>query len=448
MTEVINPIWNIFEPPLVDNSIKSYDYKEFKENNVTVANLDRYEISTKNSKSWKHLANGYLYVKAIIKGHNNNYVTVTNNGLNDFKLARLFYENKLIEEINYVGIATTVTNLAEMSGDISSSEASQMMWYLDGADSAETHRFTYEIADKAVKFKDLDKSITDVVRSIKHNPKFNEGFLQRYQLTNGDKAFCKFIPLKRLFRFCRDVNKVIKGEIKIVLEKNHQANILHSTVEGADYAYEISDLSVWIPEVEPSLSVLATLEANLGQQNQTFYGWNAINCYLSGQENTASGTWRVVNSQNKVNGVWVVFSKAARENSFIKSNMIFDHNDLDSIHIRVNGRQYPLEEYRCSFETKSLNCARIYSAFLAGSGFKPEEQGTSVSFKDYALLYPIIYFDLSKQEDEAYTGLAASELEVRWRLKKFTENYYLYAVVQSERKAEVNVLDHQIYLTM
>ena len=55
MTEVINPIWNVFEPPLIDKSIKSYEYKEFKENNVTVANLDRYEITTKNSQSWKHL---------------------------------------------------------------------------------------------------------------------------------------------------------------------------------------------------------------------------------------------------------------------------------------------------------------------------------------------------------------------------------------------------------
>src|SRR5258706_7590583 len=297
MTEVINPIWNIFEPPLVDNSIKSYDYKEFKENNVTVANLDRYELSTKNSQSWKHLANGYLYVKAVIKNHGNNRVSVTNNGLNDFKLARLFYENKLIEEINYVGIATTVSNLAEMSGDMSSSEATQMMWYLDGADSTDTNRYTYDAQDRATKFNVLDKSISDVVKAIKHNSEYNEGFLQRWQITNGDQVFCKFIPLKRLFRFCRDVNKVLKEEIKIVLEKNHVKNILHSAVDG-DFKYEISDLSVWIPEVEPSLSILATLEANLGQQNQTFYGWNAINCYRSGQENSTSGTWRVVNSQN------------------------------------------------------------------------------------------------------------------------------------------------------
>ena len=444
--ELINPIWNIFDPPLIDKSIKSYDYKEYKENNVNVSNLDRYEITTKNSQSWKHLSNAYLYVKSKIKNQGNSVVTVSNNGLNDFKLARLFYENKLIEEIDYVGITTTITNLVDFSGDISSSEASQLMWYMDTADSADKNRFTYTDADKGNKVKDHDKTVENRVQNIKVNSEFNHGFLERWQLTKADKTFSKFIPLKRLFRFCRDVNKVLKGEIRIVLEKNRIQNILHSAALG-NFDYEIIDLSVWIPEVEPSLSVMATLESHMSGANSTFYGWNAVNCYRSDLENSTSGTWRVVNSQYKVNGIYVAFSKSSRENSLLKSNTIFDNNQLESIHCRVNGKQYPLEEYRSSFTPNTLDYARLYASFLS-AGFKTDDQGTCVSYKDFSLTYPVIYFDLTKQEDDPFSNLQTSEIEIRWRLKDFTENYFIYAVIQSERRAEVQVLNHQIYLTM
>jgi len=445
MAEVINPMWNIFEPPFIDKSIKSYEYKEFKENNVNVTNLDRYEISTKNAQSWKHLANAYLYVKAKVTAQGQNTVTVSNNGLNDFKLARLFYENKLIEEVDYVGITTTITNLVDFSGDISSTEASMLMWYPDTSDSANKDRFNYTAADKATKVKDLDKSLEAFVDGIKQNSNFNRGFLERWQLTNGNKTFCKFIPLKRLFRFCRDVNKVLKGEIKIVLEKNRVQNILHANVDGG-YGYDILDLSIFIPEVEPSLNVMATLESAMGSAHNTFYGWNAVNCYRSDIENSVTGTWRVVNSQHRVNGIYVVFTKTSRENSFLKSNMIFDNNALENIHCRVNGKQYPIEEYRCSFSPETLDYARIYAAFTS-AGFKMEDQGTCVSYKDFSLLYPVIYFDLSKQEDDPFSNLHTSEIEIRWRLKDFIENYYIYAVIQSERKAEVQVLDHQLFLS-
>ena len=76
MIEVINPMWGVFEPSLLDRSIKSYEYKEFRETNVNTRNLDRFEITTKNSQHWKHLANAYLYVKSRITQPAGNVVTV------------------------------------------------------------------------------------------------------------------------------------------------------------------------------------------------------------------------------------------------------------------------------------------------------------------------------------------------------------------------------------
>src|SRR5688572_18415868 len=219
MNEVVSPIWSVFEPSVVDRSIKSYELKEYSELNVTVQALSRYEITTRNSQAWKYLSGAFLYVKSRVNTPTGTIATVSNNGLNDFKIARLFYENKLLEEVDYVGIASTIMNLVEFSGDISDTQASQMMWYMDTADSASRQRYRYEEADRATTLKDSTKILETYVSLIKNNPTFNKGFFDRLQLTSGNQLFCKFIPLKRLFRFCQEVNKVLKGEIKIILEK-------------------------------------------------------------------------------------------------------------------------------------------------------------------------------------------------------------------------------------
>jgi hypothetical protein len=389
-----------------------------------------------------------LYVKSQITAPAASVVTVENNGLNDFKIARLFYENKLIEEVDHVGIATCIMNLVDYSGDISDTAASQLMWYPDTADSGQSQRYVYdEAGDRDKKFKDTDTDLKTFAARIKHSPNFNRGFLERLQLTKDNQIFCKFIPLKRLFRFCKEIDKVLKGEIRIVLEKNHLKNTLHATADGI-YAYDILDLSLFIPEVEPSLDVLTTLEAQLSASQPTIYGWNPVQCFRSESENATSGTWRIVNSQHKVNAVYIAFSKVSRDNTFLRTNMIFDHNHLDSIQLRVNGKAYPFEEYRCNFAADQLDYSRVYSAFLA-AGFKnQDDQGTCVSFKDFATLYPIIAFDLTKQEEDPWAAAQASEVEIRWRLSQVPEHYYIYAVVQNECKAEVHVLDKQIFLSV
>jgi hypothetical protein len=94
--------------------------------------------------------------KSKIKNNPNNYATISNNGINDFDYVRLFYEEVLIEEANYVGVATLISNLIEFSGDVSDTSASQLCWYPDTADSADTSQYKYDAQNKSETFKDLD----------------------------------------------------------------------------------------------------------------------------------------------------------------------------------------------------------------------------------------------------------------------------------------------------
>jgi hypothetical protein len=135
-------------------------------------------------------------------------VTLTNNGFNLFSTAKYRIGDKEIESIDYVGIGTTVLNLVEFSDDFAKSAASNMFWFKDTADSTVTNRFIYDSTDKNSKLKESDAKLEDLVMKIKVNHNFNEGFLERWKLTKQSKQISMFLPLNRLFGFCKDINRV------------------------------------------------------------------------------------------------------------------------------------------------------------------------------------------------------------------------------------------------
>jgi hypothetical protein len=75
-----------------------------------VKELEQYTFET-NISGWKHLSGAYIFVKSKIKNNPNNY-------------------------------ATLISNLIEFSGDVSDTSASQLCWYPDAADSADTSQYT------------------------------------------------------------------------------------------------------------------------------------------------------------------------------------------------------------------------------------------------------------------------------------------------------------------
>jgi hypothetical protein len=237
----------------------------------------------------------------------------------------------------------------------------------------------------------------------------------------------------------------LNGKIRIELRKNRVKNILHAKVDG-NYDYEISDISLWIPIVKPSLETEKILTSLLVSKSNFLCGWNALNCYRSNLRSSGSGNWRVVNNQNKISRVFIIFSKAERNDNFTKSMMIFDNMNLERINIKINGTQHPTYEYQVNNE----DLQRLYAAFLSCNYKKDLDEGTCVSYKDFCNLYLVVAFDVTKENDEnLFSKTKSSELEVNWTLKDYQNvNYYMYAVVESQRIANMNIIDEKIYLEM
>ena len=451
--EIESPYWNIFESPMENNSTESYEYVEYREINVEVKALKKYKIPAKDLNVWIHPHNSYLHLKGkVLKSDGtdlspNDIVTLTNNGFNLFSNAKYRIGDKEIESIDYVGIGTIVLNLVEFSDDYAKSAASNMFWFRDTSDSTITNRFIYDSTDKNSKLKESDAKLEDLVMKIKVNHNFNEGFLERWKLTKQSKQISMFLPLNRLFGFCKDINRVFRGlPHEIELEKNLNDNVIHRSGIGT-YKFEISHLSWFVPIITPSLTIMAKLETYLASSAINSLYWESYNVYRTDIRDDKNVQLRITSTQHKPSHIYVVFQKISRTENQSETNMVFDHMNLSKIQVKVGNKKVPEEPYACDFSPLSLDYSRIYTSFLS-AGYKniDVDTGTVISYNDFAKLFPIFHFDLTSQESSIFENSITPEITVNYTLEGIPGNYYVFCIIVNERKATIQAIDQKIYV--
>ena len=97
------------------------------------------------------------------------------------------------------------------------------------------------------------------------------------------------------------------------------------------------------------------------------------------------------------------------------NNMIFDNANLRRISCRINSMQYPEREFECNFYQENRDYSRSYMSFLEGvNKYQDSNTGCQLSAEDWASLYSIHRFDLSKHNDRLKNSSA--DIEIRFNL--------------------------------
>jgi hypothetical protein len=103
---------------------------------------------------------------------------------------------------------------------------------------------------------------------------------------------------------------------------------------------------------------------------------------------------------------------------------------------------YPKEEYQLDFTdaADTANISRAYLEFLrAGHHAFSTHSGPAISIEEYKALYPIITFDLSKQDDSKiyeYVGTNTCQIKLTFNAGH-PENLRLSACILNERVASL-----------
>ena len=185
----MSSILRITDPILSDDSIDKYEdieYEPVAGTNLNSSGTDiRLTIETQDI--FTHPSESFLIIEGELKKNDNNRyadddpISLTNNGIMHlFKRIRYDLSGQEIESLLHPGQSTTMLGLLKYPNDFSKSKGLNQLWYKDTTSTA--------VLANNVGFK------------IRHD------YLINNSRPRGSFSFR--IPLKHIFRFCRDYDKM------------------------------------------------------------------------------------------------------------------------------------------------------------------------------------------------------------------------------------------------
>ncbi|XP_065650746.1 uncharacterized protein LOC136078857 [Hydra vulgaris] len=357
-------VFNFTEPIEIDNGTERYEEHIYEPINGTNLNspgeirikINEQDLLALPSKAYL-LFEGHL-VKADGTAYANaDAVALTNNGIMHL-FNRITYElsNKEIEAVYYPGQATTMLGTPNYSNDFQLAQGLNQLLYKD--------------------------AISTAVLADSTGFATRQAYLIQKPTTKETFSFC--VPLRHIFGFCDDYDKVIYGlKHTITLVRQSDDNAIFRLAGAAAGKVILNRIQLLMPNLIPSV---------------TLFNWE-----LPSHTPPENPRYVIVGFQtNRANGDQTVNAS------------IFDHCDLKNMFIMVNNTRYPTEDYDL-FTFPNQKISRIYRE---ASMFKEKFYGmtelitnSNISPSDYKDLYPIFVFDISKQSET----LKSSSIQVQIR---------------------------------
>ena len=420
----MNGILRITDPILSDDSIDKYEDIEYEPvvgTNLNSSGADiRLTIETQDI--FMHPRESFLIIEGRLVKHNNNSygnddpVSLTNNGIMHlFKCIRYDLSGQEIESLQHPGQATTMLGLLKYPDNFSKSKGLNQLWYKDTTDTA---ILAYNVGFK-----------------IRHD----------YIITNSQPkgSFSFKIPLKHIFGFCEDYDKVVYGlKHNLTLTRNNDNEAIYRA--AADPAGNVVDAGkivlskiFWfMPHITPADKDKMELYKIIERKEKIPVGYRMIQCDIASiPQNSTSFSWRLsVKSSLEVPRFIIVAFQTDKSNNQEGNTSIFDYVNVSNIYAMLNSMRYPTIDYNISFLAHKFS--RVYGdvAEFRSKFFNMDELVSSpnITPADYKDLYPLFLFDVSKQSEKL--KYSTTDIQIKMHFSRgMAANTQAYAVIISDR---------------
>ena len=418
----MNSILRITEPIISDTSIDSYEdiaYEPVAGTNLNSSGQDiRLTIETQDI--FTHPSESYLIIEGrLIKADNNSYgrddpVSITNNGMMYlFKRIRYDLSGQEIETLVHPGQATTMLGLLKYPDDFSKSKGLNHLWYKDTTVNAEETNTGWEI--------------------------------RRYEIIrNSDPrgTFSFKIPLKHIFGFCEDYDKVVYGlKHNLTLTRNDDNDAIFRAANDAggnavaNGKIILSKISWFMPHVTPADKDKMELYKIIERKEKLPVGYRMLQCDSGTIPQATSFSWRLsVKSSPEVPRFIIVGFQTDKSSNQLANPSIFNNVNVSNIYVVLNSMRYPTTDYNISFLSQKYS--RVYgdAAEFRSKFFNMDELISNPNFTplEYKLLYPLFLFDVSKQSEKLKYSTTDILIKMHFNAN-VPANTQAYAVIISDR---------------
>ena len=418
----MNSILRITDPILKDDSIDKYEdiaYEPVAGTNLNSSGQDiRLTIETQDI--FTHPSESYLIIEGrLLRANDNSYgandlVSITNNGIMHlFKRIRYDLSGQEIENIMNVGQATTMLGLLKYPDDFSKSKGLNQLWYKDTTVNAE---------------------------------EANAGWNARrlYIITGSDPrgTFSFRIPLKHIFGFCGDYDKVVYGlKHNLTLTRNDDNDAIFRAANDAAGnpvaagKIRLDKISWFMPHVTPADNDKMELYKIIEKKEKIPVGYRMIQCDSATIPQAISFSWRLsVKSSPEVPRFIIVGFQTDKIGDQLTNPSIFNNVNVSNIYVMLNSTRYPTTDYNISFLSQKYS--RVYgdAAEFRSKFFNMDEliSNPNITPADFKNLYPLFLFDVSKQSEKLKYSTTDIQIKMHFSAN-VAANTQAYAVIISDR---------------
>ena len=421
----MNSILRITDPILKDDSIDRYEeivYEPVAGSSLNSPGQDiRLTIETQDI--FTHPSESYLIVEGrLLKADNNSYgnndlINLTNNGIMHlFKRIRYDLSGQEIENIMNVGQATTMLGLLKYPDDFSKSKGLNQLWYKDTTENADDNNIGYQY--------------------------------RRYYIirnSNPKGSFSFRIPLKHIFGFCEDYDKVVYGlKHNLTLTRNDDNNAIFKSdaTSGNPAADVVVDGKIklehiywFMPHVTPADNYKMELYKIIERKEKIPVGYRMIQCDSASIPQTIDFSWRLsVKSSPEVPRFIIVGFQTGKIGNQKTNPSLFDNVNVSNIYVMLNSMRYPTADYNISFLEQKYS--RVYgdAAEFRSKFFNMDEliSSPNINPTEYRNLYPLFLFDVSKQSEKLKYSTTDIQIKMHFNANP-PAGTQAYAVIISDR---------------
>ena len=426
----MNSILRITDPILKDDSIDKYEeiaYEPIAGTNLNAPGQD-IRITIETQDIFTHPSESYLIVEGVlVKADGTQYdpanlVTLTNNGIMYlFKRIRYDLSGQDIENIMNVGQATTMLGLLKYPDDFSKSKGLNQLWYKDTTKVANNDNAGFKIRRTYI---------------FGEPPGVVNAFVGSFSFR---------IPLKHIFGFCEDYDKVVYGlKHTLTLTRNNDNDaIFKSGAQNAGqdtYAngrVNLRKITWFMPHVMPADEDKMKLYKIIERKEKIPVGYRMIQCdsaVVTGHD----FSWRLaVKSSPEVPRFIIVGFQTNKRGNQKQNPSLFDNLNVGNIYVMLNSTRYPTADYDINFGSQIYSRPYGDVADFRSKFFNMDEliSSPNINPSDYRTLYPLFLFDVSKQSEKL--KYSTTDIQIKAYIHgvggTIPANTQVYAVIISDR---------------
>ena len=430
----MNSILRITDPILKDDSIDKYE--EFAYEPIVGANKNTpgqdIRITIETQDIFTHPSESYLIITGQLLQANGtpynaaNRITLANNGIMHlFKRIRYELSGQEIENIINVGQATTMLGLLKYPDDFSKSKGLNQLWYKDTKNTTAVEGNNLNVGFKIRR--DYIFGNTDGVAA-------NVG------------KFSFRIPLKHIFGFCEDYDKIVYGlKHTLTLTRDNDNTAIFKFIDddgaGNDrlaFGRVNLDKIIWfMPHVTPADEDKMKLYKIIERKEKIPVGYRMIQCDNASipPGNINSFSWRLaVKSSPEVPRFIIIGFQQDGINNQTTNPSTFAHLNISNMYVMLNSTRYPATDYDINFGIQQFS--RVYGdvADFRSKFFNMDEliSNPNINPSDYKGLYSLFLFDVSKQSEKLKYSTTDIQVKIFFR-GDVPNNVQVYGVIISDR---------------